>query len=229
MEVRIRVKKEIISFKGSSEGVTLYIKGSEMDRIKKELEKKLKASMDFYKGMRFLGIVGKDLSPENILDLNLCLKYKYNMDIDLNEITQDIKEDYYRKRILEEEGAVKHSENQKQISKEYPTKFVYGTIRSGQVIDYNGNIVIIGDVNPGGLLKAKGNIIVLGALKGIAYAGLDGDENSIVAAFGLFPTQLRIANIIVRAPDGENWESKLPEVAKIINGKIFIEPYLPNK
>ena len=36
------------------------------------------------------------------------------------------------------------------------TKFVYSTIRSGMKIQYNGNLVIIGDVNPGAGLLLQG-------------------------------------------------------------------------
>ena len=52
------------------------------------------------------------------------------------------------------------------------TKFVYSTIRSGMKIQYNGNLVIIGDVNPGAEVIATGNIIVMGALRGIAHGGI---------------------------------------------------------
>lgn len=218
------MKNQIVSFKGSVEGVFLNIRGSDIGMIKEAIEAKIKDFNEFYKGVKFLGVVGKELTMNEILDINLLLKYKYEIDISLDEIIKDANEHYHKEKLK-----TKKIETEHLSVNEYPTKFVYGTIRSGQVVDYNGNIVIIGDVNPGGLLKAKGNIIVLGALKGIAYAGLDGDINSIVGAFGLYPNQLRIANIIVRAPDGEDWESRLPEVAKIINGEIIIEPYLPNK
>ncbi len=72
------------------------------------------------------------------------------------------------------------------------TKFINTTIRSGQVIEYDGNIVIIGDVNPGALIKAKGNIIILGTMRGVAHAGVDGNHDAIVAAYNLQPTQLEL-------------------------------------
>lgn len=221
------MKNQIINFKGSSDGVSLYIKGSDIETIKEKLDKKLEKSLDFYRGMKFLGIKGEDLSPEEILDLNLLLKYRYNVDIALEEILKETNENYYKNRLEEEKKLTSYIEN---VDNNYPTKFVHGTLRSGQEVDYKGNIVIIGDVNPGGVLKARGNIIVLGSLKGIAHGGLDGNQNSVVAAYNLQANQLRIADIIVRAPDEEeSWEAKSPEVARIINGEIIIEPYLPNK
>ena len=44
-----------------------------------------------------------------------------------------------------------------------------------------------------------------------------------------FIQSMRIADIIVRAPDGDISEYKLPEVARVYDGEIIIEPYLPNK
>ena len=109
------------------------------------------------------------------------------------------------------------------------TKFIHNTVRSGQSIECQGNIVIIGDVNAGGQIAAAGNIIVMGALRGMVHAGTTGNHNAIIAAFSLQPTQLRIADMISRAPDGENSKPKCPELARIKDGNIVIEPYAPNK
>lgn len=106
------------------------------------------------------------------------------------------------------------------------TKFVNTTLRSGQTLNYDGNIVIIGDVNPGAYVVAMGNIIVLGTLRGIAHAGCNGNKNAVVAAYNLQPTQLRITNIIARRPDNFFKTSKKPEVARIYKGEVLIESYL---
>ena len=106
---------------------------------------------------------------------------------------------------------------------ENETILIQRTIRSGQKIQYSGHIVILGDVNPGAEIIAGGNIMVLGSLRGIAHAGTIGDQLAVVAAFRLEPTQLRIADHITRAPDGETWHSQQPEVAMIKNGVVVIE------
>lgn len=106
------------------------------------------------------------------------------------------------------------------------TIFHKGTLRSGRRIDSTGNIIILGDVNPGAELKARGNIVVMGALRGLAHAGSDGDEEAFVAAIKLMPTQLRIHKNISRPPDGGQDEAHYPEIAYIKDGHIIIEPYL---
>jgi len=96
-------------------------------------------------------------------------------------------------------------------------------LRSGQKFFTHGNLVILGDINPGAEVIAGGNILVMGALRGMAHAGALGNENSIIAAFRLNPTQIRIANHITRPPDGEVVPVNNPELARIKSGKVIIE------
>lgn len=103
------------------------------------------------------------------------------------------------------------------------TILVQRTLRSGQSIRYNGNVVVLGDVNPGAEVAATGNIIVMGALRGVVHAGAGGDEKAVVLAFRLQPTQLRIANHITRPPDNETVDTDHPEMARIRDGVVTIE------
>ena len=103
------------------------------------------------------------------------------------------------------------------------TQLLCKNVRSGQKLACRGNIVIVGDVNPGAELVAGGNIVVLGCLRGMAHAGAFGDENTLIFAHRLSPTQLRIANHITRPPDNEVVVEKDPEVASIRDGKVVIE------
>lgn len=105
------------------------------------------------------------------------------------------------------------------------TILVQRTLRSGQSIFYNGNVVILGDVNPGAEVTATGNVIVMGSLRGVVHAGAGGDESVVVMAFHLQPTQLRIANHITRPPDNEITEADYPELARIKGGVVTIESF----
>jgi len=96
-------------------------------------------------------------------------------------------------------------------------------IRSGQKRFAQGNIVVLGDINPGAEVVAGGNILVMGSLRGMAHAGVFGDESAVVAAYRLNPTQLRIAAHITRPPDGEKYGTAYPEVARIRDGRVVIE------
>ena len=97
------------------------------------------------------------------------------------------------------------------------------TLRSGQSVRHQGDVIVLGDVNPGAEVVATGHIVVMGALRGVAHAGSAGNAAAIVAATKLRPTQLRIANVIGRAPDEEEPLKPVPEVARVRDGMIVVE------
>ena len=76
------------------------------------------------------------------------------------------------------------------------TKFHRGSLRSGQRLETEGSIVIIGDVNSGAEVIASDNIVVVGTLRGLAHAGAKGNKNAIIAAGKLDAVQIRISNIV---------------------------------
>ena len=215
------MRKDVVSIKGVANGIYLNVEGNDLEIIKTELKNKMKTASNFFQGSNILGVKGEELSEDNRLEIMLLLKYKYDFDIQVEKVPEDITS------VQSEIIVIDHSSEPEEVQ-EGMTKFVHGTLRSGQEVSYNGNIVVIGDVNPGAQLKAKGNIVVLGSLRGVAQAGIGGNRYAVVAAYSLLPTQLRIADYIVRPPE-DDVQYKYPEIARVVNGEVVIEPYLPNK
>ena len=122
------------------------------------------------------------------------------------------------------EGAVENSIDTKSL----PTLYVNQTLRSGQTVTYEGNILIIGDAHPGSEIIADGDITVWGILGGIAHAGAKGNISSKVRALKLNAIQLRIAGLYARRNDTLNvpyvqkTNEFTPEEAQIEEGKIVI-------
>ncbi len=108
------------------------------------------------------------------------------------------------------------------------TQYHKQTVRSGQVIKSNGNVVIIGDCHPGCEIHAAGDITVWGILGGIAHAGCNGNTRARIRALNLNAIQLRIADSYARRPDHikniyvEKSNTFTPEEARNINGSIVI-------
>lgn len=105
-------------------------------------------------------------------------------------------------------------------------RMVRGMVRSGQTQSYEGTILFIGDINPGGTLASTGSIYILGSLRGMAHAGMNGDEGAVIAASHMRPTQLRIAGIISRPPD--EWDETgaydaFMEFAYVKEGRMEID------
>lgn len=106
-------------------------------------------------------------------------------------------------------------------------KWVKGPLRSGMKVTHKGSIVILGDVNPGAEIIASGNIIVWGRLRGLVHAGVEGDEQMIICALEMAPTQLRIADKVAVSPKKNN--KTQAEVARLSDGKIIAEPWQHNR
>lgn len=98
-----------------------------------------------------------------------------------------------------------------------------GMIRSGQTLHHEGDLLYLGDVNPGGTITSTGNIYIMGSLRGMAHAGIDGDDKAIIAASHMRPTQLRIASIISRSPDEWGIDEAFMEFAYVKDGKMEID------
>lgn len=76
------------------------------------------------------------------------------------------------------------------------TKFYKSPLRSGQKVEFEGSVVVLGDVNAGSEIIAEDNIVVLGNLRGMAHAGAKGNEKAVIAAHSIESPQIRIATTI---------------------------------
>jgi len=97
------------------------------------------------------------------------------------------------------------------------------SLRAGQRVEHSGDILILGDVNRDAEVLAGGNIIVIGKLRGIAKAGLVGDEGAVIVALRMEPQLLQIGRIKAILSDKERNSPGYPEVAKIENNEIVLE------
>ena len=100
---------------------------------------------------------------------------------------------------------------QKSFSREIATSetmFYRHSLRSGQKVEFNGSIVVLGDVNNGAEVIAGENIVVLGILRGLAHAGAKGNKEAIICAGSINVTQIRISNV-VRECDSKEFEGQM--------------------
>ncbi len=148
---------------------------------------------------------------------------------EITEETSDVKteekaEEIFEKEIDDEE-LIKHLRETEKL----PTLYIQRTLRSGQSITSDGNIVIIGDANPGSEIIARGDITVWGILGGIAHAGSEGNSYARIRALKMNAIQLRIADVFARRPDSINipyiqkTDTFVPEVASVRKKQIIIQ------
>lgn len=212
-----------ILIKGNKEGINTTIHMERFtcfDDMLLVLVKKLSKGKHFYKNTTL--ILQMDLKAINKKEVQILKETLLN-EIELKDIVlEDIE------KVNEAEQVNKKETRIFSGVYEGKTKFIRKTVRGGECIRYQGNIVIIGDINSGAEVYATGNVIVLGRVKGKVNAGFNGNTKAVIAAFLLQPEILKIANVIAMSPDDIE-KPKYPELAKIKDGLIIVEPYLPNK
>lgn len=101
------------------------------------------------------------------------------------------------------------------------TRIIRGGLRSGQKLEFEGSLVIIGDVNSGAEVIASDNIIIVGTLRGLAHAGAKGNKKAIIAANTIECPQLRIANIVKEVEKKDILTRK--QYVRVKGEKIVIE------
>ena len=148
-----------------------------------ELNKKLKELKKMYQEEKTpIRVTGKVLTNKELEEVKKLIKKEIDVEISfdtpttlgLHSITRSYKRD------------VGKSE----------TTFHRGSLRSGQRMEVEGSIVVIGDVNAGAEVIAADNIAVIGNLRGLAHAGAKGNKDAVIAAGSLDVVQLRISNIV---------------------------------
>lgn len=231
---------EAVSFKGNKDGIVLLLDGSvEFETLCQMIVQKLWQSRSFLGEHTTLvvnsgGICfdsGQRLALKVLLQsLGHDIKYFIPEERASSTVTQE--------ELAEQEENFKTSNAAESVlwNTDVPNSIqdvvhyvaegalvVCKNIRSGQKVVYDGTLIVFGDVNAGAELVATGHILVLGTLRGVAHAGCQGNKQAIIYATNLCSLQLRIAELIARAPDGETNERHVPELARIMDQNLVIE------
>ncbi len=208
--------KNPVVIKGTKSGIVVHLSADiPFDELKEKVCEKFKASASFLGNAQIaLSFQGRSISDSEQFELVECITKNSQLDV-VCIIDDDAAREAYFNRTLEEKLMAMNSNT---------GQFYKGTLRSGQVLEFDTSIVILGDINAGAQVVSAGNVVVLGKLLGNVYAGASGRNNSFVVALQMYPTQIRIGDVIARSPD-ERW--KIETEAKIAfsqKGNIYIEP-----
>lgn len=180
--------------------------------IIKELEKKVPQLKKLYKEEKLpIDVIGKTLKNSEMDEIQRIIKSKIDVEIEF-ETPKTLGLHSIKKTFS------KNIENSE-------TKFYKGSLRSGQKLEYEGSLAVLGDVNAGAEVIAGENIIILGNLRGLAHAGAKGNKQAIIAANIIDCPQIRIANIIKE--QSKNKEEQLLGFSKYAfineNDEIILE------
>lgn len=211
-----------IEVKGIKNGLLIELSGEEWDEQENALISHIDANEAFFKGAKLVLDIGE--RPLNSTQLSSLRGKLSDRDIKLKAILSSSLVTERASQDLGLEIKIDQSspqEEQKAIDSMLDgdeAVFLERTLRSGHKVSYPGHIVVLGDVNPGAELIAGGNIIVWGKLRGVVHAGAGGDEDAVVCALDLSPTQLRIADKISVSPPRKG--KPKPEIACLEDGQV---------
>lgn len=199
--ISINMKKNEIVIKISEKATQEEI----VECLKKKLTELKKLYQEEKNPIR---VTGKILKNKEIDEIQTLIKEKIDVEIEFDTPKtlglHSIKRTFNKKTEISE------------------TKYYRGSLRSGQKMEAEGSIVILGDVNSGAEVMAADNITVLGALRGLAHAGAKGNKQAIIAAGLLDTVQIRIANIVQEIDRDEEPLHKQAYVY-VENDEIIIE------
>lgn len=178
---------------------------AEQKEIISDLRRKMIELKNLYKEDKTpILITGKVLKNKEMDEIQSIIKRFINVPVDFDSPKvlglHGIKKTFYKEVATSE------------------TKFHKGSLRSGQKIEFEGSIVIIGDVNAGAEVIAGENIVVLGNLRGLAHAGAKGNKDVVIEASEIDAVQIRIADKIKEIEKNEN-EIKQIRTSAYINDK----------
>ncbi|MCR4398117.1 MAG: septum site-determining protein MinC [Firmicutes bacterium] len=214
------MKRDGVVFRGTREGVLVLLDDkTDYQSLKAALFERLRESPSFFRGHGIILDTGsRSLEPGQLVELEEMMSS--NFGVHLEKVVHGPCSGASANPPHRPQGSEKPADGQGDARQ---TLLIKRTLRSGQRVGYDGNVVILGDANPGSEIVATGDIVVVGALRGVAHAGATGDENAIVASLKLAPTQLRIAGRIARPPEGTGSAPRGPEVARISSDGIVVE------
>jgi septum site-determining protein MinC len=183
-------KKQLITIKGTRDGLTIFVDDdASFSEVITDLKDKLQSNQND--------------KNDPVVSVNVQSGNRY-LDKEKQEILRKMIEEGHHFKVEAIEANVIHLDDALQWKEENEVKIERKVVRSGQVLEVTGDLLLIGDVNPGAKVMATGNIYILGNLYGVAHSGYSGDRTTFIAASYMKPTQLRIADYISRAPDYES-------------------------
>jgi len=223
-ELRLIMGENII-IKGNRYGLNVHMpEDQSFPAIMAEFVKKLEEGRKFFGNSKIsINFEGRDLSDDEVAYLVESVHAHTDMEVFcvVDETMAVVQPESFNK--VEVEPEIIHEVVTKSVIPTESAIFHQGTVRSGQEINVETGIVIVGDVNPGAKVIAKGNIFIIGQLRGFAHAGVGGNNKACIFALKMAPTQLRIGRVIARSPDKFTEDGVVPQIAFLEDNRIMID------
>lgn len=209
------MNKEAVMLKGNKAGIRIVLDDQlSFEKLIGEVIRKFQDNTEFLGDNQVVvAFDGRELSEEEESVLIRTIQENSKLKI-VCVIDEDAERESLYEHSLQEHLMSIHNNS---------GQFFKGSLRSGQVMEFETSIVILGDVNAGAQVVSTGNIVILGKLNGTVYAGASGKEDAFIVASRMNPIQVRISDVIARADDDKENISNVPQIAYLRDGAIYID------
>lgn len=230
--------RDEIHLRGRADGVAIEFGAGDWDQMVVQLSTRLEQSASFFRN----GQVSLDVGPRAVpeLELRQLCDVLNRFGLTLARVRSSSSRTFESALNLGLAGSLDGASEEQRVeampalsNQEALPHFIYrGHLRAGQVLSRRESVVVLGDVNPGAQVISAGDVLVWGRLRGIAFAGAEGELGAVIGALHLEATQLRIAHLIAISPERggarfgpRNATVRVAEMAYIVDDKIVVAPW----
>ena len=207
--------KNTVVIKGNKSGMTVILDPEvSYETLLLDIAAKFEESAKFWGSVQMtLTLAGRPLTPEQEFEI-------VNVITDHSQIEILCLVDQDANQIRRCERALK--DRLKELSSA-TGQFYRGNLKSGELLETETSLVVIGNVEKGARIISKGNVVILGDLNGEVTAGVSGNEEAVIAALEMAPQQLRIGDVSAYYSEKGKRLGKGPSIACVENQSICVK------
>lgn len=199
------IQKDLIEIKGLRDGLLISLGAGEWDELQTLLIQQIDERSAFFRGARLAIDVGNQVL--RVAEMSKLRDELSERDVSLWAVVSESPKTVQTAQLL---GLATRISKQRPVTQVQPpvmrgragsgALWVEKTLRSGTRIEFDGHVVVMGDVNPGAEIVAGEDVLVWGRLRGAVHAGASPNPGASVSALEMKPTRLQIASEIGNLP-----------------------------
>ena len=198
-------QNDLIHIKGLRDGLLVSLGAGDWEYLQTALFSQIDERIAFFRGARLALDVGEQIL--NVAEMSKLRDGLSDRDVSLWAVVSESPKTVQTAQLLGLATRVSKQRPEARVSASMQADatdagalWVERTLRSGTRIDFDGHVVVMGDVNPGAEIVAGGDVLVWGRLRGAVHAGASPNPGASVSALDMKPTRLQIASEIGNLP-----------------------------
>lgn len=199
-------QNDLIHIKGLRDGLLVSLEAGEWEMLQALLFTQIDERSSFFRGARLALDVGEQIL--RVAEMSALRDALSEREVSLWAVVSESPKTVQTAQLLGLATRISKQRNEARVQAPAQASpqsaggamWVERTLRSGTRIEFDGHVVVMGDVNPGAEIVAAGDILVWGRLRGSVHAGASSNPGASVSALEMKPTRVQIASEIGNLP-----------------------------